>query len=135
MRMIDMGVEPYLVTSTVVGVMAQRLVRKICPDCKESYDPDISKLPKDLPFQPGEKLYRGVGCQKCRNSGFRGRAGIYELMTMNDEIRAKIMARAPISEIVEAGRPNGLRLLREDGWIKVKKGMTTPSEVLRCTAD
>ena len=135
MRMIDMGVEPYLVTSTVVGVMAQRLVRKICPDCKESYDPDISKLPKDLPFQPGEKLYRGVGCQKCRNSGFRGRAGIYELMTMNDQIRAKIMARAPISEIVEAGRPNGLRLLREDGWIKVKKGMTTPSEVLRCTAD
>jgi general secretion pathway protein E len=134
MRMIDMGIEPYLVTSTLVGAMAQRLVRKICPDCKESYEPEIKKLPKDLPIEPGEKLYRGVGCQKCRNSGFRGRAGIYELMTMNDEIRAKIMGRAPISEIVEAGRPSGLRLLREDGWIKVKKGMTTPSEVLRCTA-
>jgi general secretion pathway protein E/type IV pilus assembly protein PilB len=134
MRMIDMGIEPYLVTSTLVGAMAQRLVRKICPDCKEAYEPELKKLPKDLPMEPGEKLYRGVGCQKCRNSGFRGRAGIYELMTMNDEIRAKIMARAPITEIVEAGRPSGLRLLREDGWIKVKKGMTTPSEVLRCTA-
>src|SRR5687768_17260862 len=134
MRMIDMGIEPYLVTSTLVGAMAQRLVRKICPDCKEEYEPELKKLPKDLPIEPGEKLYRGVGCQKCRNSVFRGRAGIYELMTMNDEIRAKIMGRAPISEIVEAGRPSGLRLLREDGWIKVKKGMTTPSEVLRCTA-
>src|SRR3569833_3708865 len=132
-RMIDMGIEPYLVTSTLVGAMAQRLVRKICPECKESYDPDYSKLPKDLPIERGEKLYRGVGCQKCRNSGFRGRAGIYALMTMNDEIRARIMNRAPISEIIAAGRPTGLRLLREDGWIKVKRGMTTPSEVLRCT--
>lgn len=134
MRLIDMGIEPYLVTSTLIGAMAQRLVRKICPDCKEAYEPELKKLPKDLPIEPGEKLYRGAGCQKCRNSGFRGRAGIYELMTMNDEIRAKIMSRAPITEIVEAGRPSGLRLLREDGWIKVKKGMTTPSEVLRCTA-
>jgi type II secretion system protein E len=134
MRLIDMGIEPYLVTSTLVGAMAQRLVRKICPDCKEAYEPELKKLPKDLKIEAGEKLYRGVGCQKCRNSGFRGRAGIYELMTMNDEIRAKIMSRAPITEIVEAGRPSGLRLLREDGWIKVKKGMTTPSEVLRCTA-
>ncbi|MGZ8938274.1 MAG: GspE/PulE family protein [Limisphaerales bacterium] len=134
MRMIDMGIEPYLVTSTLVGAMAQRLLRKICPDCKEEYEPELEKLPKDLKFEAGEKLYRGVGCQKCRNSGFRGRAGIYELMTMNDEIRAKIMGRAPITEIVEAGRPSGLRLLREDGWIKVRKGMTTPSEVLRCTA-
>jgi general secretion pathway protein E/type IV pilus assembly protein PilB len=134
MRMIDMGIEPYLVTSTLIGAMAQRLVRKICPDCKESYEPEISKLPKDLPIKAGEKLYRGVGCQKCRNSGFRGRLGIYELMTMNDDVRAGIMSRAPISEIVEAARPSGLRLLREDGWVKVKRGVTTPSEVLRCTA-
>ena len=134
MRLIDMGIEPYLVTSTVIGAMAQRLVRKICPDCKEAYEPDRSSLPRDLPFEPGEKLYRGVGCQKCRNSGFRGRAGIYELMVMNDDIRAAIMNRAPISEIVAAGRQSGLRLLREDGWIKVKQGMTTPDEVVRCTA-
>ena len=134
MRLIDMGIEPYLVTSTLIGAMAQRLVRKICPDCKETYEPEFKKLPKDLPIEPGEKLYRGAGCQKCRNSGFRGRAGIYELMTMNDGVRASIMNRAPISEIVAAGRPSGLRLLREDGWIKVKTGMTTPSEVLRCTA-
>src|SRR5690606_29031982 len=111
MRLIDMGIEPYLVTSTLVGAMAQRLVRKICPDCKEAYEPEYQKLPKDLPIEPGEKLYRGAGCQKCRNSGFRGRAGIYELMPMNDGIRAGIMARAPISDIVAAGRPSGLRLL------------------------
>ncbi len=134
MRLIDMGIEPYLVTSTVVGAMAQRLVRKICPECKEGYEPDYSKLPKDLPIERGEKLYRGVGCPKCRNTGFRGRAGIYELLTMNDEVRERIMNRAPISKIVEAGRLSGLRLLREDGWIKVKSGMTTPEEVVSCTA-
>ena len=134
MRLIDMGIEPYLVTSTVVGAMAQRLVRKICPDCKESYEPELKKLPKDLPIEPGEKLYRGVGCQKCRNTGFRGRAGIYELMSMNDEVRAGIMDRVPLGKIVEAGRLSGLRLLREDGWIKVRSGMTTPEEVVRCTA-
>jgi general secretion pathway protein E/type IV pilus assembly protein PilB len=134
MRLIDMGIEPYLVTSTLIGAMAQRLVRKICPECKEAYDPDIHKLPKDLPIEPGEKLYRGVGCQKCRNLGFRGRSGIYELMVMNDAIREGIMNRAPISKLIEAGRPSGLRLLREDGWIKVKEGATTPEEVLRCTA-
>jgi type II secretion system protein E len=134
MRLIDMGIEPYLITSTVIGAMAQRLVRKICPECKEAYEPDYAKLPKDIPIKRGEKIYRGMGCQKCRNTGFRGRAGIYELMTMNDEIRERIMNRAPISQIVDAGRPSGLRLLREDGWIKVKNGMTTPEEVVRCTA-
>ncbi|MGN6386621.1 MAG: GspE/PulE family protein [Verrucomicrobiota bacterium] len=134
MRLIDMGIEPYLVTSTLIGAMAQRLVRKICPECKEEYDPDIHKLPKDLLIEPGEKLYRGVGCQKCRNLGFRGRSGIYELMVMNDAIREGIMNRAPISKLIEAGRPSGLRLLREDGWVKVKEGATTPEEVLRCTA-
>src|SRR5690606_32597797 len=129
-----MGIEPYLVTSTVVGAMAQRLVRKICPDCKVAYEPDYAKLPKDLPIEPGEKLYRGAGCQKCRNTGFRGRAGIYELMTVNDDIRERIMNRAPLNQIIAAGRPSGLRLLREDGWVKVKSGMTTPEEVVRCTA-
>ena len=134
MRLIDMGIEPYLVTSTLIGAMAQRLVRKICPDCKTEYEPELEKLPKDFQIEPGEKLFKGAGCQKCRNSGFRGRSGIYELMLMNDDIRAGIMERAPISEIIAAGRPSGLRLLREDGWIKVKEGNTTPSEVLRCTA-
>jgi general secretion pathway protein E/type IV pilus assembly protein PilB len=134
LRLIDMGIEPYLVTSTLIGAMAQRLVRKICPDCKEAYDPSGEKLPSDFKLEPGQKLYRGVGCPKCRNIGFRGRSGIYELLLMNDVIREKIMTRAPISEIVQAGRPDGLRLLREDGWIKVRRGATTPSEVVRCTA-
>jgi len=134
MRLIDMGIEPYLVTSTVIGAMAQRLVRKICSECKEEYEPDLRTLPKDFQLEPGQKLYRGVGCQKCRNLGFRGRSGIYEMMVMNDEIREGIMQRAPISKLIEAGRPSGLRLLREDGWIKVREGNTTPEEVIRCTA-
>jgi type II secretion system protein E len=134
LRLIDMGIEPYLVTSTLIGAMAQRLVRKICPDCKEQYDPKNEKLPKDLELKPGDKLSRGIGCQKCRNTGYRGRSGIYELLMMNDEIRNKVMTRAPLSEIIEAGRPDGLRLLREDGWVKVRRGITTPSEVVRCTA-
>ena len=134
MRLIDMGIEPYLVTSTVIGAMAQRLVRKICPDCKTEYEPDLAKLPKDFQLGAGAKLWKGTGCQKCRNIGYRGRSGIYELMTMNDEIREKIMGRAPLSEIIAAGRPSGLRLLREDGWIKVREGITTPDEVVRSTA-
>jgi type II secretion system protein E len=134
MRLIDMGIEPYLVTSTLVGAMAQRLVRKLCPDCKQEYDPKDEKLPSDLQLPPGQKLYREVGCPKCRNIGFRGRAGIYELMMVTDNVREKIMARAPLPQIIDAGREAGLRLLREDGWLKVKNGLTTPGEVVRCTA-
>src|SRR5262245_50049592 len=83
MRLIDMGVEPFLVSSTLIGAMAQRLVRKVCPKCKEEYTPE--KLPKDFPREDGQKFYRGVGCQWCRNTGYRGRSGVYELMVMNDD--------------------------------------------------
>lgn len=134
MRMIDMGVEPYLVSSTLIGSMAQRLVRKICPKCKTSVEPERSKLPKDFSLGPGESLYKGAGCPHCRNSGFRGRSGLYELMVMNDEISYKVMERAPAPEIVKVARKSGLRLLREDGWLKVREGVTTPDEVVMCTA-
>lgn len=134
MRMIDMGVEPYLVSSTLIGSMAQRLVRKICPKCKTSVEPDRSKLPKDFILGPGELLFKGAGCPHCRNSGFRGRSGLYELMVMNDEISYKVMERAPAPEIVKVARKSGLRLLREDGWVKVREGVTTPDEVVMCTA-
>jgi general secretion pathway protein E/type IV pilus assembly protein PilB len=134
MRLIDMGVEPYLVSSTLIGSMAQRLVRRICPKCRTPYEPDRSKLPRDLQLGPEESLYRGQGCPNCRNIGFRGRTGLYELMVMTDEVSEKVMQRAPSPDIVAAARASGLRLLREDGWQKVREGFTTPEEVLTCTA-
>ncbi len=132
MRLIDMGVEPFLVSSTLIGAMAQRLVRKVCPKCKEEYTPE--KLPKDFSREEGMKFYRGVGCQWCRNTGFRGRSGVYELMVMNDEISGKVMERAPSPEVIAVSKKSGTRMLREDGWIKVKRGITTIDEVLMCTA-
>jgi general secretion pathway protein E/type IV pilus assembly protein PilB len=132
-RLLDMGIEPFLVTSTVEAAMAQRLVRTICPDCKEEYQPDPSSLPPDLQLEPDQTLFRGAGCRKCRNTGYRGRTGLYELMNTNDEIRERIMQRASASEIARVARANGLRLLREDGWLKVKQGLTTPDEVIRST--
>lgn len=132
MRLIDMGVEPFLVSSTLIGAMAQRLVRKVCSKCKTEYTPD--KLPKDFKVEPGQKFYRGTGCQHCRNTGYRGRAGVYELMVMNDEIAGKVMERAPSPEVIAVSKKSGTRLLREDGWIKVRKGVTTIDEVLMCTA-
>ena len=134
MRLIDMGVEPYLVSSTLIGSMAQRLVRKICPKCKTQVFPDRAKMPKDFPLGPEEPLHHGAGCPNCRNTGFRGRCGLYELMVMNEEIALKVMDRAPSHHIVTAARKSGLRLLREDGWLKVRKGVTTADEVVMCTA-
>jgi general secretion pathway protein E/type IV pilus assembly protein PilB len=134
MRLIEMGVEPFLVSSTMIGAMAQRLVRRPCSKCKELYEPDLATLPRDLILEPGQKLTRGLGCPHCRGTGFRGRTGLYELMVMNDAIAEKIIDRAPSPQIVAAGRASGLRLLREDGWIKVRAGATTPDEVVLCTA-
>ncbi len=132
MRLIDMGVEPFLVSSTLIGAMAQRLVRKVCPKCRVEYTPE--KLPKDMKPVEGEKFYRGVGCQHCRNTGYRGRSGVYELMVMNDEIGAKVMERAPSTEVVRVSKKSGTRMLREDGWLKVRKGLTTIEEVVMSTA-
>ncbi len=132
-RLLDMGVEPYLVTSTLEGAMAQRLVRTICADCREPYEPDVEQLPRDLPYQRGEPLYRGAGCRRCRGTGYRGRSGLFELMTLTPEVRELIMDRAPAGRIVTQAREQGLRLLREDGWRKVLAGVTTPEEVVRCT--
>ena len=113
--------------------MAQRLVRTVCSECKEPYEPDADKLPADLGYQKGEIFYRGRGCRKCHNTGYYGRAGLFELMVTSDAIRESVMARRPASDIVNIARREGLRLLREDGWIKVRQGVTTPEEVMRCT--
>ncbi len=134
MRLIEMGVEPFLVSSTMIGAMAQRLVRRVCPKCREDYVPEPADIPRDLKLEPGATLARGRGCPYCRNTGYRGRTGLYELMVMNDVIAEKIIERAPVPQIIAAGRPSGLRLLREDGWIKVRAGQTTPDEVVFCTA-
>jgi len=132
-RLLDMGVEPYLVASTLEAVMAQRLVRTICPDCKQPYRPDPRKLPKDFAPTGEEELYRGAGCRRCRGSGYRGRTGIFELLVLSDGFREKIMSRATTTALAATARADGLRLLREDGWMKVREGSTTPEEVLRCT--
>ncbi len=132
-RLLDMGVEPFLVTSTLDAAMAQRLVRTVCPDCKEPYEPDPEQMPADFRFQPGEVLQRGTGCRKCRGTGYYGRTGLFELMTTDDAIRERIMARAPSGEVLHAALASGLRVLREDGWVKVRAGITTPEEVIRST--
>ena len=134
MRLIDMGVEPFLISSTLIGSMAQRLVRRICSKCKADYEPDRAHLPRDLVLAPGDKLWRGTGCPNCRNTGYRGRSGLYELMEMSDVISEKIIERAPSQQIVAVAKQGGLRLLREDGWDKVRSGVTTPDEVVLCTA-
>lgn len=134
MRLIDMGVEPYLVASTLIGSMAQRLVRKICPKCAAEYQPTSAEVPPDFGLRPGEKLSRGEGCEHCRKTGYRRRSGLYELLVMNDRIAKLITANASVPDIIDAGRSDGLRLLREDGWLKARQGITTVEEVLKCTA-
>jgi type II secretion system protein E len=132
-RLLDMGVEPFLVSSSVEGILAQRLVRTICPHCKEAYEPDREALPQDFKIEKGQVLYRGIGCRECRQVGYRGRIGIYELLMMNDEIRELVVQRGSAGRIRHVGLNNGLKLLRQDGWDKVLAGHTTCEEVLRVT--
>ena len=132
-RLLDMGVEPFLVTSTVEAAMAQRLVRTICASCKEAFEPGPDDYPRDLKIEPGHVLYRGRGCRKCRGTGYHGRTGLFELMTTSEHLREKIMARSPVREITAVALSEGMRMLREDGWEKVRAGITTPEEVIRST--
>jgi len=132
-RLLDMGVEPYLVSSSIEGVLAQRLVRKICPDCKEEYAPAPAEVPDDLVLEPGETAYRGKGCRECRHTGYRGRLGIFELLQMNDEMRDLVVKHASATQLLEVARRYDLKLMREDGWAKVRRGMTTLEEINRVT--
>jgi general secretion pathway protein E/type IV pilus assembly protein PilB len=133
-RLIDMGIEPFLVGSTIEGVMAQRLVRNICADCKEEYEPDYLALPQDFP-RPGKTftLWRGRGCRSCHHTGYRGRTGIYELMITNDEIREMCVQRVNAAAIRRKALENGMITLRQDGYRKVLAGVTTIEEVARAT--
>jgi len=134
-RMIDMGVEPFLVCSTVEGIMAQRLVRGLCKHCAESYIPDVKDTPEDFPFDKmrEEKLevFRPVGCRECRHTGYSGRVAIYELLIANDEIRLLAGQRSPAHLVKEAARKSGMMTLRENGWRKVLWGTTSIDEIVR----
>ncbi|MDA7950744.1 MAG: Flp pilus assembly complex ATPase component TadA [Pirellulaceae bacterium] len=136
-RMVDMGVEPFLVASTVEAVMAQRLVRKLCPDCKEEYTPDLCDLPDDFPFAQlaaqGNRLFRPKGCRKCRQVGYSGRLGLYELLVTSNRIRDLAHHRASTWEVKKAAVEEGMSTLRDDGWIKALAGKTSVEEVLRVT--
>jgi general secretion pathway protein E/type IV pilus assembly protein PilB len=137
MRLADMGVEPFLIASTVEGVMAQRLVRTLCRECRQSYVPQREDMPEDFPYDEilghGERVYRAVGCRKCRGTGYSGRVGIYELLVANDEVRRLAAERTPSHVVKQAARKAGMRTLREHGWIKVRRGQTTIDEILRVT--
>ncbi len=133
-RLIDMGVEPFLVSSSLEAVIAQRLVRTICKNCKEKYTPDNpQQLPRDFEYQPGEELYRGAGCRQCRNSGYSGRKAVYELLVMTERLKELVNQSVSASQLQAVAREEGLVLMREEGWRLCRLGLTTPEEVLRAT--
>ena len=134
-RMTDMGLEPYLISATVIGVLAQRLGRRNCANCSEPYEVKQSEL-RRFGFEVTDPeglvtLHRGKGCEECRFTGFRGRIGVYELMRMNSEIAELVVRRAPLADIKAAAKANGMHELREDGLLKILQGVTTPEEVMR----
>jgi len=135
-RLIDMGIEPFLVASSVEAVMAQRLIRTICPHCKTEQKVDRDYLRK-IGFPEADietaKVWHGLGCEQCRQFGYQGRKGIYELLLVTEALRPLIMNRAPATTIAHRAMEAGMRTLRIDGWNKVKAGETTIEEVLRVT--
>ena len=135
-RLIDMGIEPFLVASSVEAVMAQRLIRTICPHCKTEKKVDADYL-RRIGFPAADistaKIWHGAGCENCRQQGYQGRKGIYELLLVSEAIRPLIMNRSPATTIAQRAMEAGMRTLRTDGWNKVKAGETTIEEVLRVT--
>ncbi len=132
-RLVDMGVEPYLVASTVEGVLAQRLVRVLCPKCKTSYHPGPGDLPADFPEPWPDRLFKPVGCRDCRGSGYSGRTGIFELLKTDARVGELCIERASASRIREHALAHGMITLRQDGWRKVREGTTSVEEVTRIT--
>lgn len=131
-RLVDMGVEPFLVASTVEGVMAQRLVRRLCEKCKQKWDPKKEDVPGDFPWdQLNGNIYKNVGCRECRNTGYRGRLGIYELMLTTNEIRELANERVSSWKLMQCAVEQGMLSLRQDGWRKVLHGSTSVEEVVR----
>ena len=137
MRLGDMGVEPFLIGTTVEGVMAQRLVRTLCNECKRPAELHREDVPEDFPFEElsgqADPIYEAVGCRSCRNTGYSGRMGLYELMICNEAVRELAIEKASTSEIKKMAMKTGMRTLRQDGWRKVSWGKTSIDEVLRVT--
>jgi len=134
-RLLDLQVAPYQIAATINGVLAQRLVRRICPHCRERYRPDpqvvsfISGEPKGKPT-----LVRGRGCEACHRTGYLGRIGIFELLIVSETLNRAITARESLARLRELGEKEGMQLMRQDGWVKVQAEITTVEEVLRVTA-
>lgn len=138
-RLLDMGAADYLITSTVAGVVAQRLVRCLCPSCRQPYQPEAGLLHRLAPTicEPGDsrQLYRAIGCSECHNSGYRGRMTISEILIMTDELRGLVTERADAAALRKAAIRAGMRSMQVDGIQKALAGLTTPEEVLRVTRD
>lgn len=137
-RLLDIGVENFLLSSTLLGILAQRLVRVICPHCKMRVEPE-AKLIRAMNLSPdkicGIEFFAGAGCEECNHTGFRGRIGIFEYLPVDDDIRREITARSSTERIKDVALEKGIVTLRQDGWDKVKRGITTISEVLRVTLE
>jgi type IV pilus assembly protein PilB len=131
-RLIDLGIEPFMVASSVAGILAQRLVRRPCPNCKVSCTPPAGVMKRlgSTPLPPNPQWMEGKGCEQCKGSGYKGRMAIHELMAINDDLRDLITRRAPENRVRDAARRNGMRTLLEDGVAKAAKGLTTLEEVL-----
>jgi len=137
-RLLELGVENFLLASTLLGVLAQRLVRVICPFCKQRTRPE-EKLLKSMEVMPEEaagiEFFSGKGCEECRYTGFKGRIAIFEYLPVDDDIRREISNKSSTERIKDVALGKGLITLRQDGWRKVRKGITTISEVLRVTLE
>jgi general secretion pathway protein E len=134
-RLLDMGIESFLVSSSLIGVLAQRLVRVICPACKEPFTPQQEVIDTVELNAADIKTYHGTGCDQCRDSGYRGRTGIFELMLITEEIRQLVLEKASANIIRQRAISQGMQVLRECGWQKVNEGVTTIEEVLRVTQE
>jgi len=133
-RLINIGVEPYLISSAVNAIVAQRLVRKICKECKEEYTPSEQQMALFRKAgYTGEKFWHGKGCDRCRKTGHTGRLGIYELLIMTDLLRDLVTANPDVLQLRKKCIEQGLVTLREDGFAKVAQGLTTVDEILRVT--
>jgi type II secretory ATPase GspE/PulE/Tfp pilus assembly ATPase PilB-like protein len=133
-RLVDMGVEPFLISSSLISVLAQRLARAICPRCKVAYSPPtdaLGRLGADARIDPDVTFYRGQGCDYCRGTGYRGRIGIFELLTISDPVRDMIVHRTSSTELKAQSIREGMRTLRDDGLEKVMSGISTIEEILR----
>ena len=133
-RLTEMGIEPFLSASAITLIMAQRLARRLCPDCKEEYTPDEAALKRvGFPFEEGNppRLYRSRGCKKCNNIGYKGRMGIHEVMKMTENLERLTVENSSADELMRTAVDEGMLTLRDDGFAKVAMGMTSIEEILR----